>query len=183
MFRTTLLLATVIAVAGCTSYPVSTTSRPDAYYEAYSADTTEASLFAGDATVLSDVAINAILNYDYTPPELSRIALMPFGREIWSTWSEELSLASAEMRSTVIDRLFSPDISRASCGVEAVLLDTRTGLVPFTSVASHSYDVEENDEDVNFRETRLRAQLTATSQALADVSGEIAAYLADSTTD
>jgi hypothetical protein len=230
MSRNLLICMTAFALSGCATYPVSTTPRPDAYYDTSESERPVASLFAGDASVLSDEGIKAILNFDYTPPPLSRIALMPFGRETWSQWSEELSLASEEMKSTVIDsllaspkvydasylpsilipenrtvphlreaaaryqadlllvyrsycqsfeqyRFFSADKSRAYCGVEAVLLDTRTGLVPFTTVASHIYDVEKSDSDTNFRETQLRAQLTATSQALGDVSTEIVSFL------
>ncbi len=225
----TLLL--VAACAACTTVPVSTSSRPDAYYAISSPSDPEGWLFAGDAATLSDEAINRILEYDYSPPPLNRVALMPFGREIWSQWSEELAIASQEMQTAVMDtltaspkvydatylpsilipesrtvphlreaaaryqadllvvyrsfcnsferyRLFSADRTRAFCGVEAVLLDTRTGLVPFTSVASHSYDVEKNDNDMNFRETILRAQLQATATALGQVSGEIARFLA-----
>ena len=155
---------------------------------------------------------------------------MPFGREAWSGWSEELALASDSVKQKVLDelrgsaavydasylpsilipsnrtvphlreaaaryqadlllvyrsycrsfeqyRFFSPDTSRAYCGVEAVLLDTRTGLVPFTTVAMKSYDVVENDADSNFRETQLRAQLNATAEALGDVSREVVLYL------
>ena len=229
--RIPLTLMLTAACAACTSMPVSTSSRPDTYYAISPDSDREGSLFAGDAATLSDEAINRILEYDYSPPPLSRVALMPFGREVWSQWSEELSLASQEMQAAVIDTLraspkvydasylpsilipenrtvphlreaaaryqadllvvyrsfcqsferyliFSADKSRAFCGVEALLLDTRTGLVPFTSVSSHSYDVEKNDADMNFRETILRAQLEATATALGQVSAEIARFLA-----
>lgn len=219
----------ISALVGCTA-PLSTMSRPDAYYDAADRSQSGASLFSGDAATLSDDAINTILNYKYKPPALSRVALMPFGREVWSSWSEELSLASEQVESSVIDRLrsapnvydasylpsilipeqrtvphlreaaaryqadlllvyrsycrtferyrlFAADKSRAYCGVEAVLLDTRTGLVPFTSVASETYDVVENKTDTNFRETRLRAQLEATARALGKVSSEVAEFL------
>ena len=219
----------VLFLAGCTA-PVSTLSRPDAYYESNRSSPTDDTLFSGDAKTLSDEAIRKILDYKYTPPTLSRIALMPFGREVWSGWSEELALASEKLQSDVLDRLrASPNIydasylpsilvpknrtvpylreaaaryqadlllvyrsycqsfekyrllaadkSRAFCGVEAVLLDTRTGLVPFTTVATRSYDVVENKTDTNFTETRLRAQLDATAGALGDVSTEVVGFL------
>ncbi len=219
----------VLLLAGCAA-PVSTLSRPDAYYESDRSGSTGDTLFSGDAKTLSDEAIRKILDYKYKPPALSRIALMPFGREIWSSWSEELALASEKLQSDVLDRLraspnvydasylpsilvpknrtvpylreaaaryqadlllvyrsycqsfdkyrfFAADKSRAFCGVEAVLLDTRTGLVPFTTVATRSYDVVENKTDTNFRETRLRAQLDATAAALGDVSTEIVGFL------
>lgn len=230
MIRFCLLVLSVSALAGCATPPISTAGRPDAYYALAEREPSEGSLFAGDAAVLSDDAINTILDYDYSPPPLSRIALMPFGREIWSRWSEELALSSEEMKTAVIDQLrssekvydasylpsilipekrtvphlreaaaryqadllivyrsfcrsfeqhrfFSADKSRAYCGVEAVLLDTRTGLVPFTTVASRTFDVVENQADTNFQETILRAQLAATAQAMSDISSDIVDFL------
>ncbi|MDX1481567.1 MAG: hypothetical protein R3315_07830 [Woeseiaceae bacterium] len=228
--RPVIFLAAVLIVAGC-AVPASTLSRPDAYYDQVSAAETTASLFAADSETLSDEAIRQILAYDYTPPALSRVALMPFGRETFSGWSEELAFSSESMQARVLEtlraspkvydasylpsilvpetrtvphlreaaaryqadlllvyrsycrsfekyRLFGADRSRAYCGVEAVLLDTRTGLVPFTTVATRAYDVVENPADTNFRETQLRAQLDATSAALGDVSEEVVRFLA-----
>ena len=234
MNRTAALCLTLFSLTAC-SVPVSTISRPDSYYAAYdSATVVPESLFAGDAAVLSDEAIRSILDFKYVPPAQNRIALLPFGRELWSQWSEELSLSTEKMKSDVIDRLlsspkiydaaylpsilipesrtvphlreaaaryqadlllvyrsycrsferyrvFSADESRAFCGVEAVLLDTRTGLVPFTSIASHSFRVKQNKEDTNFRETILKAQLAATAEALSKVSGEVVQFLAEQT--
>ncbi len=232
MMRLLPLLALLSVLVGCAT-PISTQSRPDAYYSAVSSGQTEGSLFSGDAATLSDEAIQKILAFDYSPPALSRVALMPFGREIWSSWSEELAFASEKMQADVLDqlrnspriydasflpsilvpetrtvphlreaaaryqadlllvyrsycqsferyRIFRADESRAYCGVEAVLLDTRTGLVPFTTVATRSFDVVENKEDTNFRETRLRAQLDATAAALSDVSTEVVQFFARS---
>lgn len=231
MIRLTLFLALVFLFVGCTA-PVSTLSRPDAYYESATAAETDASLFSGDAETLADDAIRRILEYQYAPPSLSRIAIMPFGREVWSTWSEELAMASESLQTQVLDQLraspkvydasylpsilvplnrtvphlreaaaryqadlllvyrsycqsfdryrfFAADTSRAYCGVEAVLLDTRTGLVPFTSVATRSYDVVEDEADTNFRETKLRAQLDATAAAMGDVSAEVVRFLGE----
>lgn len=228
--RSSLLLAAALtALSGCVT-PVSTVSRPDSYYDAGIAETSQVSLFAGDSSVLSDDAIASILAYPYQPPALSRIAVMPLGGDVWSSWSEELALTSEKMQRDVLQklqasskvydasylpsilvpqnrtvpylreaaaryqadlllvyrsycqafgkyRLFGADQSRAYCGVEAVLLDTRTGLVPFTTVANHSFDVVENDSDTNFRETQLRGQLNATATALAQVSEEIVRFL------
>jgi hypothetical protein len=233
MMRNAMLIPAALSVVACAT-PISTVSRPDMYYEMDSdVSDSDASLFSGDAAVLSDEAINTILNYKYTPPALSRIALMPFGREVWSLWSEELSLASDEMKAGVVDRLkaspriydasylpsilipekrtvphlreaaaryqadlmivyrsfcrsferyriFAADRSKAYCGVESVLLDTRTGLVPFTTTATRSFDVVQNQTDTNFEETRLKAQLRATSDALSDVSAEIVNFLGES---
>ncbi|MEO0616582.1 MAG: hypothetical protein AAFY69_10670 [Pseudomonadota bacterium] len=229
MTRTLLLLTLLTLLAGCAS-PVSTTARPDDYYASVDTGPAGGSLFAGDARTLSDDSIQRILNYRYEPPALSRIALMPFGREVWSRWSEELAVAAANMETEVLNglrasprvydasylpsilvpkkhtvpylreaaaryqadlllvyrsycrsfdryRLFRADESRAYCGVEAVLLDTRTGLVPFTTVATRAYTISRDKNDNNFSETRMRAQLDATAQALGDVSDEIVGFL------
>ena len=229
MTRPATLLAFYSLLCGCST--ITSDLRPDAYYESADSGQSDASLFSGDAETLSDEAIRKILAYRYEPPELSRIALMPFGREIWSGWSEELALASERIQAEVLDklrasprvydasylpsilvpqirtvphlreaaaryqadlllvyrsycqsfdkyRIFAADTSRAFCGVEAVLLDTRTGLVPFTTVATRTYDVVENATDTNFRETRLRAQMDATAAAMGDVSTEIVGFLA-----
>ena len=228
MLRIVLLFSLVIAT-GC-ALPVSTVSRPDAYYDAFVSDPSSDSLFSGDEAVLSDAQIEKILAFDYSPPQLGRIALMPFGRELWSEWSEELSLASEQMKGDVMSRLassqqiydasylpsilipdqktvphlreaaaryqadlllvyrsycrsferyrlFAADRSRAYCGVEAVLLDTRRGLVPFTSSVLKSFEATENSTDINFRETILKAQLRATADALSDVSAEVVSFL------
>jgi len=225
-----IMVCCLAAVLSACAAPVSTMTRPDSYYDSAGPAAGEGSLFSGDAGILSDDEIQRILAYKYEPPRLSRIALMPFGREIWSSWSEELAMAAESLQARVIDELrasprvydasylpsilvpenrtvprlreaaaryqadlllvyrsycqsfnkygvFSADRSRAYCGVEAVLLDTRTGLVPFTTVATRSYDVLENETDTNFRETQLRAQLEATAEAMGDVSTEIVEFL------
>ena len=230
MIRSLALLLILSTLAGC-AVPISTAGRPDAYYDSVTADRATASLFSGDESILSDEAIGRILEYNYTPPTLSRVALMPFGREVWSEWSEELAVASERMRTDVLGqlvssprvydasylpsilipeqktvphlreaaaryqadlllvyrsycrsferyRLFVADRSRAYCGVEAVLLDTRTGLVPFTSVALESFEAIETEGDINFRETVLKAQLSATEDALTVVVGEVVGFLA-----
>jgi hypothetical protein len=74
--------------------------------------------------------------------------------------------------------LFKPDEARAFCGIEAILLDTRTGLVPFTATANKTYDVKKTPADLNFRETVLRSQLAAMADALGEVSSQVVTFLA-----
>ena len=49
--------------------------------------------------------------------------------------------------------------------------------MPFTSSVLKSFEAVENDADINFRETMLKAQLQATADALADVSAEVVSFL------
>ncbi len=226
-----LLSFAIIALSGCTGM-VSTAPRPDAYFDVQAAVTDSESLFSGDEAVLSDADIQRILQFDYAPPALSRVALMPFGREAWSMWSEEVAIATERMQTQAIKtlasspavydasylpsilipehksvphlreaaaryqadlllvyrsycrsferyRIFAADQSRAYCGVEAILLDTRTGLVPFTTAILKSFDLKEQHGDMNFRETIVKAQLGAVDEALRDVSNEILTFLAE----
>ncbi|MEN8196493.1 MAG: hypothetical protein ABFS30_08245 [Pseudomonadota bacterium] len=75
-------------------------------------------------------------------------------------------------------RFFSPDEAKSYCNVEAVILDVRTGIVPFTVTASRDFMTKENKEDTNFRETMARAELKALADALAEVGDEVVAFLA-----
>lgn len=226
----TLLLVCFVS-HGCIS-PVSTVQRPDTFFatQPQALQQPGVSLFAGDADVLSDQAIADILGYEYQPPALSRIAIMPFGQEVWTTWSSEFLVVTDGLKQNLIDRLmespqvydasflptilipeqrtvphlreaaaryqadllliyrnacysferyrfFGADQTEGACTVEAVLLDVRTGLVPMTSVVSESFGADQNAEDLNFRETILRAQLMAVVEALGNVSGEVAEFL------
>ena len=74
-------------------------------------------------------------------------------------------------------RVFRTDRARALCGVEGVLIDTRTGLVPLTAVTSRTIDIEASADDLNFRETVLRAQLSALAEALGEAVSDVVELL------
>jgi len=229
MNRAIVLLAYVV-LAGCASSH--TLDRPAEYYGSVAQTTAgEASLFGSDSAVLSDVDIARILAYRYTPPRLSRLAILPFGWNAWSGWSEEMAVSTEEINAKVISalkaspkiydasflpsilvpekrnvpylreaaaryqadlllvfrsgcrsfekyRIFKADQVRAFCNVEAILLDTRTGLVPFVATSSRSYDSAQSEGDLNFREAVLRSQLNAIAAALGEVAGAVVRFLA-----
>ncbi len=75
-------------------------------------------------------------------------------------------------------RLFSPDEAKSYCNVEAVLLDIRTGIVPFTVTATRNFRAKENKEDTNFRETMARAELAALADALKEIGDAVVGFLA-----
>lgn len=62
-------------------------------------------------------------------------------------------------------RFFAPDETRAYCTVESVLLDTRTGLVPFSSVVTETFFAKRSDKDIDFSETVAKAQQRAIAKA------------------
>jgi hypothetical protein len=74
-------------------------------------------------------------------------------------------------------KFFSPDKSKAYCNLEAVLLDTRTGIVPFTILVNRTFTAEEQKTDMNFHETIRKAQLQALESALSEVGDEVAHFL------
>lgn len=100
-------------------------------------------------------------------------------REAAARYQADLLLIyQAACRSYDKYRFFSPDESKSYCNVEAVILDVRTGIVPFSATASRDFMARENKEDMNFRETMARAELKALSDALGEVGDEVVKFLA-----
>jgi hypothetical protein len=58
-----------------------------------------------------------------------------------------------------------------------VLLDTRSGVVPFTATAGQDFVAEKNDRDLNFQETMRRAELNALGNALEKVAADVVLFL------
>jgi hypothetical protein len=228
MIKYALLAACFLLTACAATY---TQPRPEDY-ESLDAPAQAAgtSLFSSDAGVLGDADIARVLDYRYTPPARSRIAVLPLGWNAWTGWSEPMALAAdavntalvAQLRGSprVYDasflptmlvpekrtvpylreaaaryqadlllmfrqgcrsfekyRLFSANQTRAFCNVEAVLLDVRTGLVPFVANATQAFEAEQKDRDLNFRETVLNAQLNAIGTALGEVAEATVRFL------
>ncbi len=99
------------------------------------------SLFSGDAEVLSDQAIAEILEYEYQPPPLSRIAVMPFGQETWSRWSSDFLLLSEQLKQNLIVRLReSPRVYDASILPTILIPQLRT--VPHLREAAARYQAD-----------------------------------------
>lgn len=103
---------------------------------------------------------------------------VPYLREAAARYQADLLLAfRSDCRSFQRYRLLQSDTTRAWCSVEAVLLDVRTGLVPFVAVATRNFEAAEDDGDLNFRETVLRAELESLADALGDVSRAVRQFV------
>ena len=122
-----------------------------------------------------------VYDASYLPSILvPQVRTVPHLREAAARYQADLLLVyRSYCRSFERYRTFSADETRAFCGVEAVLLDTRTGLVPFTSTATRAFEAQQNDADMNFRETILKAQLKAINEALGDISAEVVIFLSN----
>ncbi len=76
--------------------------------------------------------------------------------------------------------IFSPDETKAYSTVEAIILDTRTGVIPFTSVTTKTFSVKKKKEDLNFSETIQKARINAAGEALSTIAEEFVVFLKDS---
>ena len=74
-------------------------------------------------------------------------------------------------------RFLKPDEVKAKCLVEAIMLDTRTGIVPFSSVSAQVFVAKKSKEDFGFPETTAKAELKATSMGLEKIAEDLARFL------
>lgn len=91
--------------------------------------------------------------------------------------SDLLLIYKASFRTYVKYKVFSPDKTKAYCNLESVLLDTRTGIVPFTILVSRTFTAEQNTSDMSFHETIPKAELKALGSALYEVGDEVLEFL------
>ncbi|MEM7002517.1 MAG: hypothetical protein AAF529_17140 [Pseudomonadota bacterium] len=104
---------------------------------------------------------------------------VPYLREAAARFQADLLLVyKTACRSFERYRLFASDSTRAYCSVEAVLLDVRTGLVPYTISSVRHFDARKSDADINFQEAVLKAQLQAVSGALGEIAAGVVNFLA-----
>jgi hypothetical protein len=75
------------------------------------------------------------------------------------------------------ERLFGGGDVHAYCTVEAVLLDTRSGIVTETAVKTQSFTAPRTSKDLEFEETVSRAEQTAIAKALGQSAEDLAGAL------
>lgn len=68
---------------------------------------------------------------------------------------------------------FRKDRTRAYCTVEAIVLDTRSGIIPFTSIASEDYSAVRTKDELEFSETMARAEQQAIRKAMQRVAADL----------
>ena len=57
------------------------------------------------------------------------------------------------------------------------MLDTPTGIVPFTILVSRTFTAVKEESDINFYETIRKAELRALGSALSEVGDEVVKFL------
>ncbi len=101
-----------------------------------------------------------------------------FLREAAARYQADLLLAyRTNCRTYERYRMVSQNETRAHCSTEAVLLDVRSGIVPFTVVASKEFSATRERDDMNFRETVRRAELAAISESLGEIASQLNRFL------
>jgi hypothetical protein len=74
--------------------------------------------------------------------------------------------------------MFTQDQVKAYCTCEAVLLDVRTGLIPFTTIITRDKSDQKEKGDLDLNETMRRAESAAVLDALDAASDQLVAFLA-----
>lgn len=74
-------------------------------------------------------------------------------------------------------RLFRNNKVKAFSTCEAAVLDTKTGILPYTKVLTEKLVVEANSKDTDMAETRKRAEISASKTCLNKLGKEIGKYL------
>jgi hypothetical protein len=77
-------------------------------------------------------------------------------------------------------RIFGTDKAQTYCIAEGILLDVRTGVIPFSTATTQEVRVEEKktEGDVSFYETMQKAEAQATAQALTELAQQLSEFLA-----
>ncbi|UTW44164.1 hypothetical protein KFE80_07035 [bacterium SCSIO 12696] len=106
------------------------------------------------------------------------VRTVPYLREAAARYQADLLLAYRTQCQTFQKyRVINPNITKAYCTVETVMLDVRTGIVPFTAVSTSEFSATKQKDDINFSETIKRAELKAVSESLAEVAASLKKFL------
>jgi hypothetical protein len=118
--------------------------------------------FLGTLKGASHVREVAYLPSLVTPQQMT----LPYLRQAAARFQADMLLIY-RTSSRTYDRqhVFAPDETKAYCTVEAVLLDTRTGIVPFSTVVTENFFAKQSGKDMDFSETVAKAQQQAIAKA------------------
>ena len=150
------------------------------YWSGWSDDLDRAGSAVQEALVKKLEASEKVYDASYLPtllvPERKTIGYL---REAAARYQADMLLIyKTSFRSYEKYDLFSPDKVKAYCNLEAVLLDTRSGIVPFTTLVSRTFTAEKSRDDLSLYETLRKAELTALESALLEVGSEVTEFLA-----
>jgi len=121
-----------------------------------------------------------VYDASYLPSMLiPRQHTVPILREAAARFQADLLLVYNEScRSYQKSRFIKSDLNKSYCVVEAVLLDTRSGVVAKSVVSLEEFESNKTTEDLNLREATRKAELSAIAKALGNIAREIDEFLA-----
>jgi hypothetical protein len=103
---------------------------------------------------------------------------IPYLREAAARYQADLLLLyRADCKTFEKYRVFSANETKAYCTVETVLLDTRLGIIPFTSVTTEAFEAKKSDEDSNFTETIRKAEIENIGKGLLTSAQRLVAFM------
>lgn len=104
---------------------------------------------------------------------------VPYLREAAARYQADLLLAyRSNCRTFEKYKFVNPNETKAYCSVEAVLLDIRSGIVPFTVVSNNEFTARKEQGDTNFNETIKKAEMAAVSKSLKETAAKLNEFLA-----
>ncbi len=151
----------------------------DNYWRFYSNDFTELNNSLIENLISKLRSSNRVYDASFLPAMLvSEKRTVPALREAAARFQADLLLGyRSSCNSFQKYRFISPNETRSYCSVEAVLLDTRSGVVAKSIVSTESFNAKKDSSDKNFSETVKKAELEAIARALGRIANEIIAYL------
>lgn len=74
-------------------------------------------------------------------------------------------------------RFIEANEAKAFCTVEAIVLDVRSGIIPFTSVVSETYNAVSDASDMDSSETLHKTQMSSVSKAMSKIADQFNAFI------
>lgn len=103
---------------------------------------------------------------------------LPYLRQAAARCQADLLLVyRTSTRTYTKQRWFAAERTKAYCTVEAVVLDTRTGLIPFSTVVNEYFAAAKKKGEMNFSETVAKAEQKAIGEAWRRLARETVAFL------
>jgi hypothetical protein len=74
------------------------------------------------------------------------------------------------------EKLFAAGETRAYCTLEALLIDTRTGVIPFSTIVTEDFSARRSKQDVDFNETIAKAEQQAIARAQLAMAAQVVQF-------
>jgi hypothetical protein len=109
-----------------------------------------------------------------TPREMT----IPYLRQAAARFQADLLLVYRTSSETYgKQKMLAKDEGKAYCTVEAILVDTRTGIIPFSTVLTEASTTERNTADISMSEMIARAQQEAIGRAWLRLAGQVVQFM------